>query len=270
VRLALAYAAGARAVVTRDARMFFSYRMRFLGQIVAAFFSVVLFYYISRLVQVSAFRDHDEYFAFAVVGLVTLQVLISSFTSLPGRVRQELLVGTFERLVLSPLGAVAAIAGMAVFPFSLAVFQGIVTIAFAAIVFGMPLIWSTAWLCLPIAVLSLFAFAPFGFVVSGLVLLVKQADSSVGFVTTGLSLVGGFLFPIALLPAWIRWTSEVQPFTPALELLRHFLAGTPLTSSEWVELGKIVGFGAVLYPLSLFFLGWAIRLSQRRGTVIEY
>jgi ABC-2 type transport system permease protein len=263
------YAAGVRAIFVRDLLLFLSYRWRVLAQMLSAFFSIALFYYLSRLVRVSVFRSSDEYFGFAVVGLVILEVVASTLTIIPTKVRQELVAGTFERLVLSPLGPVAAIASMTVFPVLLALLLGSVSIAFAAIVFGMPLAWPTAFLSIPAALLGAAAFAPFTLLVAAGVLLFKQAAAGAGFIVTGLSLVGGFLFPVALLPSWIRWVSDIQPFTPAVNLLRHLLIGTS-TGSAWLEVLKLVLFTLALFPLTVAVLAAAVRAGQRRGTIIEY
>ena len=42
----------------------------------------------------------------------------------------------------------------------------------------------------------------------------------------------------------------MQPFTPAVELLRHYLVGTPMEDPAWVNVAKLVGFAVVLVPPS--------------------
>lgn len=257
-------------VVKRDFRVFVSYRLRFATQILSAFFSVVLFYYVSRLVHVTAFPSHGAYFAFTVVGLAILATLVSTLSHLPGRVRQELVAGTFERFILSPFGPVAGVASLTVFPFLLSLVTGVITIGFAAAAFHMPLRWSTAPLALPAALLGGLAFLPLALLIAAAVILVKQAESGVGFIVSGISLIGGFFFPVTLLPSWIQWVSHVQPFTPTLELLRNVLVGTPMQDSTWLTLLKICLWAVVLLPLATVALARAIQLGQRRGTVIEY
>jgi ABC-2 type transport system permease protein len=268
--LAGSYLDGMLSLLKRDALLFASYRLRFITQIIAVCFSVVVFYYISRLVHVHAFSKPDQYFAFVVVGIVTLEVLSATLATMPARVRQELVVGTLEKLILSPFGCVAAIAAMTLFPFAQAIIQGLATIGFAAIVFGLPLHWSTAALAIPTAFLALLAFMPFALFMGAGVIVVKQVQSGVGFLLTGISLIGGFLFPPSLLPGWIEWASKVQPFTPALQLQRKLLVGTPLDGSVELALLKMVLSAVVLLPVSLWALSAAIRIGQRRGTVIEY
>jgi ABC-2 type transport system permease protein len=264
------YTTAGMAIVRRDALLFLSYRFRVLSQLAAVFFSISLFYYLSRMVNVTTFSSSDEYFGYAVVGIAILEVIGASLSGLPPALRQELVAGTFERLILSPAGAVTSTVAMLAFPMLVALVSGTVALMFGIVVFGLPIHWSTAPLAIPVALLAALAFAPFAIGIGGAVLAVKQAGRASGFVVTGLSLVGGFFFPVALLPSWIRWMSQVQPFTPSLNLLRHLLIGTPLVESEWLSFVKLISFSAALLPASIWFLSVSVRWAQRRGTIIEY
>ena len=269
MNLLRAYADAGAALVRRDCLVFLSYRLRFVGQVASTFFSVILFYYISRLVHVGAFSSADAYFGFVVVGLAIMGTLISSLSALPARVRQELVAGTFERVLLSPFGPVAAICAAVVFPLVLAVVEGILTVSFAAGALGMP-VRSTAVLAVPTALLASLSFVPFALFAAAVVIVAKQAQSGIGFAVTGISLISGVFFPVTLLPHWIQWTTHVQPFTPTLGLLRHLIAGTPMDGSAGGALVKLVLFIALLTPIACWVLRSAIVLSQRRGTIIEY
>jgi ABC-2 type transport system permease protein len=90
------------------------------------------------------------------------------------------------------------------------------------------------------------------------------------FVVTVLTVVSGVYFPVVLLPHWVRWLSDVQPFTPAVDLLRNLLVGTPLRESAALSLVKLIAFPGVLLPLAIWTLNAAVGLARRRGTIIEY
>ena len=85
-----------------------------------------------------------------------------------------------------------------------------------------------------------------------------------------ISIVGGLYFPISLLPHWVQTAAKLQPFTPATEVLRHLLVNSPQSTSIGTALVKLVAFAAVLLPASIIALARAIRVGQRRGTIIEY
>jgi ABC-2 type transport system permease protein len=258
------------AVVRRDLRLMLSYRARFATQLLSAFFSLTLFYYISRLVQVSSFDSADAYFAFAAVGLIILQMLNSTLIVPPTTLRQELVAGTFERIVVSPAGPMSALAGTLVFPFLYTLVLALAMVVFAALVFGLEVHWPTVPLVVPAGALGALAFAPFGVMLLALILVFKQAIAGTTWIVAGISLVAGLYFPVSLLPDWIEWASEVQPFTPAVDLLRHLLVDAPLADPAWLDVLKLVGFAAVLLPVSAWCLSRAVRHSRRTGTIIEY
>jgi ABC-2 type transport system permease protein len=260
---------GAAAILKRDYVIFTSYRLRFVSEIVSALLGVTLFYYVSRLVTGGAFDSSDAYFAYAVIGLAVLQVLTACLVVLPMSLRQELLAGTFERILVSAYGPVQSILAMSVFPFLAALVSATLTIGFAAAVFGMHVSWSTAALAFPAAVLGYLAFLPFAVAITGLIFVVKQVGTGAGFLITCMALVAGVFFPIALLPDWIQWTSEVQPLTPAADLIRHLVVGAPI-ESVWSATFRLVAFAAILVPVSMLSLRVSLSYAQRRGSVLEY
>jgi ABC-2 type transport system permease protein len=268
--VAAAYASAAFEVLRKDVLLFLSYRARFFSQLFSVFLALTLFYYISRLVSVQTFGSPDLYFAFVVAGMVIFRVILSIFTAATAGVRQQLVAGTFERTIVSPFGPVASIASLLIFPFVLALVFGAATLLLAAVVFGMHLEWPTLPLTLPLALLAGLAFAPFALVLTAGVVLFKQTAAGTGFILTGISLVAGFYFPIKLLPEWVQWTSDVQPFTPAVELLRNVVIGSPLQDPALLSVAKLAGFAAVLLPLSFLVLKGAIQIGRRRATIIEY
>ncbi len=256
-------------IVRRDAVLFMTYRTQLVAQFLGPLFTITLFYYISHLVTARTIHSPGGYFGFVIVGLVIVQILTISLGIMPVSVRQELVSGTIERFLVSAHGPVNGIVGTMLFPLINALFAGVLTLVLAALVFGLP-VASTAVLAIPVSLLGMLAFMPFAFFLVSLVMAFKQAASATQFIIAGLAIVGGLYFPVSVLPEWIRWASEVQPFTPATDLLRHLLVDTPLRQSAGVDLLKLVGFVVVLLPAGFALLRAAIRYGQRTGTVAEY
>ena len=257
------------AVMQRDLYVFLSYRTRIVSQVLTSVFSLTLFYYVSRLVHVSGFPSPASYFGFVVVGIALVSVLYSCF-SISEMVRQELVAGTFERLLLSPFGAIRSVLAMTLFPLLYAFLLAAITLGLGCAVFGLQLHWSTVPLSVPAMALALLSFLPFGLLFAALTVATKQGSVGTSWVIALISIVGGLYFPISLLPEWAQTASHLQPFTPATELLRHLLVDSPLQTSTLTAIAKLIGFAAVLLPASLLALHHAIRVGQRRGTIIEY
>ena len=260
--------AAAAGIFRRDLTVYLSYRWRLGAQYVGVLFSLAVFYYISRLVRVEAFASPADYFAYAAVGVIILQVLQSTL-DVPITVRQELVAGTFERMAVSPFGPVASILSLFLFPIALAVLTMLVTLTLTAVVFGVDASWSRVPLAIPVAAVGALALGAIALFFVAMIVRFKQAPGA-AYVLAAISLVAGFYFPVELLPWWLGWASDVQPFTPAVDLLRHLLVGLPLRASAWGDVAKLVGFSAVLLPLGVAGLAFAIDRSRRLGTLTEY
>jgi ABC-2 type transport system permease protein len=268
MNLAAQYGAAVAATIRRDALIFLSYRFRLASQIIGMLFTLTIFFYIGKLVRPGAVGPHGAYFAYAVVGIVTTSVLTSALMSAE-IVRMELMAGNFERILISPIGPVWGVVCVAAFPICYATGIAGVMLALAAAVFGVPIHVGEIVPALGVGILGAVSLGCIGLLFVGALIAFKSAMGAT-FVVAGLSLLGGAYFPLRLFPGWIRWTSEVQPFTPTVDLLRHLLIGTPTIESAWLEVGKLVGFTVVLLPISVGILWLAVHWSRRRGTIMEY
>ena len=268
-RLSL-FVAGGWGVVRRDLTVFLSYRTTAASQLLSTLFGVLIFYYVSRLVTAGSFGDPDQYFSFALIGILILEVIAAPLILLPIVVRQELVAGTFERMVVSPFGPVRGICAMLVFPITWALVKATVVTCLAALVFGLPLAGPQALLAVPVALLGVLSFAPFGILIAAAILLFKQASSLGTWIVGAISLVAGIYFPSDLLPRAVSWMADVQPFTPTAELLRHLVLGLGTEQPAGVDLLKIAAFALVVTPVALVALQRAIDRARGRGTLIEY
>lgn len=257
------------AVVRRDLLLAWSYRLQFVAGVFSGLMTLAIFYYISRLVRVPQFSP-NEYFAFVAIGVVIFTIVSATLQLPQVALRQELVAGTFERILLAPWGSAAAIVSLLIYPTLYALVTVTSLICIGDVVFDLQLQWSTVPLAIPVAVLSLLALSPFGILLLASVIFSKKAPPGANYVIAGLALVAGLYFPVALLPSWIRWASEVQPLTPAVELLRSTLVGQPLSDPAWLLLAKLAVFALVALPLAVAALRAALQASRRRGTILEY
>jgi ABC-2 type transport system permease protein len=260
----------ALAVLKRDFLVASSYRGPFLTGLIGGFANVAIFYYVSRLVRLENSFSPDEYFAFVTIGILIFTVVTATLTTPHMALRQELVAGSFERLLLAPGGAIVAMISLLLFPALYALVTVMAMLVFAALVFGLELQWSTVPLAIPLALLAIIAFAPFGILLQASVVIAKRAPPGTNYVIVLIALISGLYFPIALLPDWVQWASEVQPFTPAVDLLRWSLVGQPLTDSGWLEVAKLAGFAVVMVPVAILGMAAALRRSRRRGTILEF
>lgn len=260
----------AAGIFRRDLLLFASHRSRVVTTLFTSTVGLTLFYYVSRLVTSRRFASPDDYYAFVVVGLSFFAIVTATLSGPVATLRAELQAGTFERIVVSPFGPVRAIASLLLFPVALAAVTAVFSLAFASVAFGLDLRWPDALLALPLLALAALAFAPFGLAMAAAVVVFKQTNAGAAFAIAAITLLAGVYFPVDLLPDWIEWASDAQPFTPALDLLRHVLIGRDPADPVAAQLLKLAGFATLGLPLSLALLRAALEGSRRRGTLTEY
>ncbi len=256
------------ATFRRDLFIFLTYRTRLFTQVASMLFALTMFYYVSKLVRPDAVGAHGRYYAFVVVGIVGMSVLTSA-VNIAEIVRMELMSGNFERILISPLGPVMGMISLAVFPIVYAtVFAGGM-LMLASAIFSVPVQMGGIPPALLVGALGALAFASIGLLfVAGL--LVSKSSLGSTWIVAGLGMLAGVYFPIKVLPQFTHWIPQVQPLTPAIDLLRHLLIGTRPLQPVWVELLKLGGFTAVLMPLSAAIVWLAVDISCRRGTIMEF
>jgi ABC-2 type transport system permease protein len=257
-------------VLHRDFLVASSYRWRFLTGFVSGFATIAIFYYVSRLVRVESSLSPDEYFAFVTIGIVIVTVVNATLTTPHVALRQELVAGTFERFLFAPGGTVVSIVSLLLFPALYALVTVMSMLMFAAVVFGLELEWPTVPLAVPLALLAIIAFAPFGILLQASVVIGKKAPPGANYLVLLIAFISGLYFPVSLLPGWLEWASEVQPFTPATDLLRWSLVGQSLPDSAWLNVAKLVGFAVVTTPVALYVMSAMLSQSRRRGTILEF
>src|SRR6201999_1660290 len=131
-----------------------------------------------------------SYFSFVVIGIALVSVMYSCFL-VPELVRQELVAGTFDRLLLSPFGAVRSVIAMTLFPLVLSFALAATTIGLGCAIFGLSLHWSTVPAAIPVMCLALLAFLPFGLLFAALAIVVKQGTIGTSWVIAAMALTGG-------------------------------------------------------------------------------
>jgi ABC-2 type transport system permease protein len=72
-------------------------------------------------------------------------------------------------------------------------------------------------------------------------------------ITMPLFFASSALYPIALMPVWLRGLSAVNPLSYEVDTLRGLLVGTP--AHLWLDLGVLVAVGAAGIAAASALLG---------------
>ncbi len=255
----------------RDWRIERTYRFAMalqLGEVVAA---VAGYYFLSQFVD----GRLDEpvgpyaggYFAFVLVGLTLHAFLATGLESISRRVREAQLAGNLEALLTTPFPAGEVALCTMAYPLLATAATSTAWFALGAGLFGLslpPANWAGA---AAVLALSTFAFAGLG-IFSASFVLVFQRGSPVPPVVEALSfLLAGVLYPVDVLPGWLRVASTLFPLTHSIRGTRDAVLGGAGWSALVPSLLPLALFAAFLFPLGLASFALATRYGRRSGTL---
>jgi len=259
------------ALVTHNFRLAWSYKLHFATRYLGVIISVLLFFFLDRLVGRGGIDavDGGTYFTFLVIGGAFSKFLEMSSSAFSANLRDEMLMGTIEPLLVTATPTVLALLG----PSSWMLIEGIFLVMLQlGIGAGIGADFSAAnWgMALVVVLAALASLLSYGVISAAFVIVFKRGDPMNWFINSVAYVFSGVFFPIELLPDWLRWISYALPFTYALRALR----GALMRGEGWAELSPdllvLLGFTVLLLPLSLWCMRYAIRYLRETGELAHY
>jgi len=257
----------------RDWAIARSYRVNFGFELFHTVVSLVLFFYLARLVDESTFTSSDEldqgYFAFVVVGLAFMKFMETGLTAFALQLRTDQTTGTLEALLVTPAPQPLVVLGSATYDLLLAAVSAVVMLLIAVLGFGLDLSVDVSSILVLLAAIpaSFGLFAAVGVVMAAITIIFKQVATLVSFATAGVAVLAGVYFPLSLLPGWLETLAKALPFSWALDVLRAALLGG---DPSILKLTLLIAAGAIAVPASLALFAAAVNHAKRTGTLAQY
>jgi len=111
------------------------------------------------------------------------------------------------------------------------------------------------------------ALAPIGVLSAATVLVFKRGQFIAGAIVYLMTLLGGMLFPIAVLPSWIQPLADVLP----LRFAFHGARAALFTGEGWeTDSLVLVVWAVILWPVGLLAFDRAGTYARKAGSLSEY
>ena len=250
-----------------------SYKMGFLFSFGSLVLSVVPIFFVTRALQTTMAEvirgQGDQYFAFLVVGLVSLNLVSSTIYALPGALQTSTSTGTLEALLATPTSIASLLAGLSGYDVLFSVARGFLMLLAAGIL-GAHVAWLQLGASLPIIALMVLAHLPIGIITAAMVLAFRTRGPLPQLVMLASSFLGGVYYPTTVIPGWIKSISAFLPLTYGLTSLRAVLLEGRSLVSVWRELLILGGFTVVALLVSAAAFSAALRYARRIGNLAQY
>ena len=156
-------------------------------------------------------------------------------------------LGQLQRLLATPLPRTAIVLGKATGAGVRALVQAVVLLAVVAIA-GIPLRWSVTGVigALLMLILATGAFACMSMLIAA---AVKERERFMGIgqlIMMPLFFASSALYPLRIMPEWLRVVAHLNPLTYEVQGLRQMLVGVGGRGVVWLDFLVVMGFFAVM------------------------
>jgi ABC-2 type transport system permease protein len=252
----------ALAVFRRDWEIERTYRMRLLLVVASTAALAAGLYFIGQLVtDAPALAGYSgTYFDFAGVGLRSFGTSMTT----------EQNTGTIDLLLASPASRAGLLSGLFLFPFLLAAAEvaGLLGIGIGVLGSGMPV--GGLLMSVPVLILTTISFAAVGIAAGGILIIAKRGDPISGPFFQITMLLSGAVYPVSVLPGFLRVIAWCIPATWGITATRDLLLGGAGWRDVLPYVLVLVGFVAVLLPLSLAAFRACVGTARRHGLLGSY
>jgi len=258
----------------RDLAVARSYRGVFVIEFFQALLGSASFYFLSRFVESTtlqkALPSGTNYFSFALVGIAFFDYLSTALVTFDGSLQEARQNGTLENLLVTQTSLPVILAGSSLYPFVLMSLRTAIYLGWGAVLFGFPL-QGVNWLgAVLVLAASILAFSGLG-ILSASYLLIFKRGNPVNWAILGVSsVVGGMMYPVSVLPAWLQWVARLVPVTYSMEGMRAAILGHASMWELFPPIAALLLFAAILLPISFAIFSWALRRTKITGTLTHF
>ncbi|MEM2941003.1 MAG: ABC transporter permease [Thermoproteota archaeon] len=264
------------AFIVRDFKIWWTYKLWITLDVISSLTFVATYYFVSMITTPQALVESGyaaDFLTFSIIGISFQHYVFSSVSSLSDAIREEQWNGTMETILSSTTSFRVFLLGESMFRFIigsyfLAASLGMGTLLGMRFILNIESMLAT----LVLTILLVISHMVIGILGAAMILKLKQGDPIVWAFSWLTQLFSGVLYPLGLLPDWLKWVGNVFPLTYSLDGLRRCLMnGESLSSPMIIEnVVKLIVFIVVVLPFSLWFFKKSYDSTRREGALGQY
>ncbi len=262
------------AFVRRELAAVGGYRSAFVIRVFGFGLAVASLLFLSRFVG-SAVNPHlaiyhGNYLGFVVIGFLGTEFQQVGVSVLAQRIRMAQVMGTLEAEVATPAPPWMVLGAPPVYEFVISSLRSAAYLLGAKLLLGLDLShvnWASLLVGVPLIVA---AFSGLGLLAAATTMMVRRLNP-VSMVIGSLSFfLSGVMYPVTVLPAWLRGVGDLLPLTHALAILRGSLLIGWGPAELRHSLLALLLFSGLLAPVGIGMFAFALRRARADGSLSHY
>jgi len=262
------------AFIRRELVAMSGYRAAFATRLAGFAFTVIGMVFFARFVGAAA-NPHmapygGNYLGFVAIGFLATELQQVGVQGLARRVRTSQIMGTLEAELATPAPAWMVLGAAPVYEFGTAALRSAAYLWGATVLVGLELPRTNVLTVLVAVPLVLAAFIGLGLFTAGSTMLVRRSNPVSAILGSLSFFVSGVVYPVSVLPSWLRAVGHFLPLTHVLVVLRAaFLIGSsPKAVGD--SLAALAIFAAILIPAGAATFAYALRRARVDGSLTHY
>lgn len=243
----------------------FSYPMTTVFRLLSALVPVLIYFFQAR------YLDAADSYAATLVGISVAVAMQAALTGFGGRLQLAQDRGQLEAILVEPVPWRLVPLSMNLWRTGTGLWNTALMLAIGAAL-GADLRVAGLPAFLGVLLLGVVACNAIGILSASLLVLAKRAEPVLQFYGLAASLLGGMLFSIDVLPAWLRAFSYLVPHAYVISAARQVLLVDP--PSEGIPLAvSLLGlavFNVVVMAVGLALFGRSLQYARRMGLLSGY
>ena len=252
-------------MITYKSAMFFNYANMVMNM--AIFFFFASMFGIENLEALEGYGG--DVISYVVLGSMGWTFLWTIMDSASNSMMQEMKIGTFEVILLTPTSPVFVVMAYTAWGILMSSVGIILVLVTSVVVFDV-VINANYLLTFLVLLICIVMMSGFGLMVGGLNVYVKQVGAIVEVIQRISYFLCGVVFPISVIPRIVQPIHKFLPFYHALNTLRLSLSVDPSleTLIPQILLLSILAVGSMLIGVFTFKMG--LRKARKEGTLAFY
>lgn len=195
------------------------------------------------------FNENLESRNYYLPGVMSTTIFLATLTLTGLGIVREKELGTIEQIMVSPITPLEFLVGKTA-PYGVIGLASLtVMMTLGVFLFGVPVRGNLLWIFLP-AVLYLSTAVGMGLLVSTFSKTQQEAMITIFFIYFLLLFFSGFIYPIASMPAFAQWMTQINPIKHFLTIVRSVLIKGVGISAIWPQIAALALIGTVTVGLA--------------------
>ncbi len=262
------------AFFVRDFKIAVSYKLNFFLQGLGIFFTTSTLFLASRMLvdeKLPLLEPYGgDFFSFVIIGIAFSDFLVISSNTFAREIRSAQMVGTLEALLVTPTSITTILLSSYFYKLLSTSLRVFFYLLIGAFIYGIQLNVESLPTIFITFILTLLPFFGLGLLSASFIIVFKQGSPISMFMAMSSGLLGGVLYPVAVLPSWLKPFSSILPITHGLEAMRQVLLQGATIGEISTRLYYLAIFAIILLAAGIYSIYVALKVAKREGSLLHY